>query len=425
MKRTLTWSLLVITFAAGASAGTAPNAVTTWHAHAASLVAGFTGRGNAAQAYTSSLIQVAVYDAVVAIKGGYDPFIAAIEAPDGADLDAAIAAAAYRVGITRVNAGAAARSTFETAFTSFMAAIPDGQAKTDGIAVGEAAAQAVLAARAGDNFYNTTPYTNPPADPGVWQSTAVANAYATAGANDYTMSFVVPLTACAPDARRAPPPPNMKSAKYAHALAEVQEMGRLVSASRTPEMTDAVQFWTESGFTLWQRNTRNIVIDAGLDELEAARALAAVGVAGGDGMLACFESKYHYMNWRPFQAIQRADEDGNKRTEQEAGWTPLVRANHPEYPAGHGCYGSAMATSLKMVFGDFPVTLSSTGSQVTGWPVVPSRSYRSLEDMLKDTANARVWGGLHYRTTMERSARWMKEVTKDALCGHFGITCDD
>jgi len=172
------------------------------------------------------------------------------------------------------------------------------------------------------------------------------------------------------------------------------------------------------------RNTREIVIAARLDGLEAARVLAAVGVAGGEGMLACFANKYNYANWRPFQAIHGAAEDGNRFTEPEEGWTPLVRANHPEYPAGRGCYGSAMVTALEMVFGgDFAVTLTSTGSQVADWPVVPSRSYDSLTEIVEDNADARVWGGLHFRTTMDQSARWIKDVTNEALCGKFGITC--
>jgi hypothetical protein len=396
------------------------NAVTHWHANAQGLVAAFTGRGNPAQAYTQALIQVAVYDAVVAIRGKYEPFLAHIDAPAGADLDAAVATAAFRVGISRVNVNPTARATFTSQYDVYLAGIPDGQGKDDGIAVGEAAAQAVLAARASDNFYNTALYTNPPAEPGVWQSTATANDFATAGANDYPMAFTIPLTAPAPDARRPPPPPPLASRRYAAALFEVQQSGAKAGSDRTAEMTDVVQFWTESGFTLWQRNTRDIVIGRGLDDLEAARALAMVGVAGGDGMLACWDAKYHYMNWRPFQAIQRADEDGNGRTEPDVSWAPLVRANHPEYPAGHGCYGAAMVTALRAVFhGDFEVTLSSTGAQVAGWPVVPTRSYATLEDVIDETADARVWGGLHYRTTMDVSARWMKQVTRHALHGRF------
>jgi hypothetical protein len=408
------------TLAGKAEAAPANNAVTLWHERTQPVIATWTGRGNAAQAYTGSLVQIAVYDAVVAIRGGYRPFFAAVEAPDEANLDAAIATAAYRVARTRVNVATPARDTLDSQYAAYIAAIPDGPSKHDGIAVGEAAAAATLAARAGDNFYNTATYVNPPPDPGVWQATSVANDNATAGASDYAMAFTIPITASSPGARRLQPPIPMDKKKYARTLHEVQETGGKTSAVRTPGMTDAVQFWTESGFTLWTRNTRDVVTSRGLDELESARALAMLGLAGGEAMLACWDAKYTYMSWRPFQAIQRADEDGNDDTVPEAGWAPLVRANHPEYPAGHGCYGAAMVTGLRKVFGeDFAVTLTSTGNQVTGHPVVPTRSYASLAEIIDDTANARVWGGLHFRTTMDASARWITPLVRDALKGHF------
>ena len=375
MRSKLLWGLVLGTIILGAARTgaaqglAAHNAVTLWNERTQPVLATWTGRGNAAQAYTGSLVQIAVYDAVVAIRGGYRPFYADIDAPDGANLDAAIATAAYRVTRTRVNVATPARNTLDSQYAEYIAAIPDGQSKDDGIAVGEAAAAATLAARAGDNFYNTEVYTNPPPDPGVWQATPVANDYATAGANDYQMAFTIPVTADSPGARRAPPPIAMDTKRYARTLHEVQETGRKVSPVRTTAMTDVVQFWTESGFTIWTRNTRDIVISRGLDELESARTLAALGLAGGEGMLACWDAKYHYMNWRPFQAIQRADEDGNGDTDPEADWAPLVRANHPEYPAGHGCYAAAMVTALEKIFHeDFAVTLTSTGNQVRAIP---------------------------------------------------------
>jgi len=400
-------------------AAPAHNAVTLWHERVQPVLATWTGRGNPAQAYTSSLVQIAVYDAVVAIRGGYRPFFATIDAPDGANLDAAIATAAYRVARSRVDVATPARATLDTQYAAYIAAIPDGQEKVDGIAVGEAAAAATLAARASDNFYNTAAYTNPPPDPGVWQATSVANDFATAGANDYTMAFTMPITANSPGGRRPPAPVAMDKKKYARTLHEVQETGGKTSAVRSAEMTDAVQFWTEGGFTLWGRNTRDIVIARDLDEVESARALAMLGLAGGEAMLACWEAKYHYMSWRPFQAIQRADEDGNDDTVPEAGWAPLVRANHPEYPSGHACYGTAVVTGLRKLFGDFPVTLTSTGNLVPGVPVVPTRSYASLDEIVDDTANARVWGGLHFRTTMDATARWIRPLVRDALEGRF------
>lgn len=410
---------------------TPPGAVTQWHAHAQTLVASFTGRGNAAQAYTMALIQVAVYDATVAVRGVEPknkrrdkPFIADIAAPIGADLNAAIATAAFRVGYERVNSNQAARSTYLTAYQAFLAGIPDGQAKTDGVAVGEATAQAVLAARSKDNFYNTAAYTNPAADPGVWQAVTTATLYATAGANDYAMAFTMPLTATSPDARRIKPAARLSSGKYRRDFEETKIHGALTSTTRTPAMTNVVQFWTESGFTLWSRNVRDIVTARGLDEFNAARALAAFSVATGDAMLACFESKYAHNFWRPWQGIQRADQDGNPRTQPEPAWTPTVRANHPEYPAGHGCYAGSATKALELLFGDISVTLTSTGAQVVGWPVVASANYDSLDEINDDNADARVWGGLHWRTTMERSARWTAKIAKNAVCGEFGLKCD-
>ena len=431
MKSILTtMAALSMTLLLSAPVSAQPGTVSQWHANAQALVAAFTGRGNAAQAYTMALIQVAVYDATVAVRGAeskkarrHEPFIADVVAPAGADLNAAIATAAFRVGYERVNSNPTARASYRNAYEAFIAAIPDGQAKTDGIAVGEATAQAVLAARANDNFYNTAAYTNPAADPGVWLAVSTATPYATAGANDYAMAFTMPLTASSPDARRIKPPPRLASGKYRRDFEETKAYGALASTVRAPAMTDVVQFWTESGFTLWSRNARAIVTALGLSELEAAQALAAFSVATGDAMLACFESKYAHGLWRPWQAIQRAAEDPNPRTFPDAAWTPAVRANHPEYPAGHGCYAGSATKVLELLFGDFPVTLTSTGAQVAGWPVVPSAHYDSLDEINDDNANARVWGGLHWRTTMERSSRWSAKIARNAVCGRFGLTC--
>jgi hypothetical protein len=148
-----------------------------------------------------------------------------------------------------------------------------------------------------------------------------------------------------------------------------------------------------------------------------------LGLAGGEAMLACWEAKYHYMIWRPVPGDPARRRGRQRRHGPEAGWAPLVRANHPEYPSGHACYGTAMVTGLKKVFGeDFPVTLTSTGQPGHGSPVVPTRSYASLDEIIDDTANARVWAGLHLRTTMDATARWMAPLVHEALRGHFQRT---
>lgn len=405
--------------------------VTQWHANAQALVTAFTGRGNAAQAYTMALIQVAVYDAIVAIRGRdqknqrpYEPFIADIVAPAGASLMAAVATAAFRVGYERVNSNERARTSYKAAYDTYIAAIPDGRTKTDGITVGEAAARAVLAARSSDNFYNSATYVNPSADLGVWQSVSAAVPHATGGANDYAMAFTIPLTALSPVARRIKPALSLADARYRRDFEETKAVGALTSTVRTAEMTGVVQFWTESGFTLWSRNVRDIVMARGLDEFEAARALAAFSVATGDAMLACFDSKYAHRFWRPWQAFRSAGGPDSPRTAPDPTWTPTVRANHPEYPAGHGCYAGSGTKALELLFGDFAVDLTSTGNQVIGHPVVPKATYRSLDAINDDNANARVWGGLHWRWTMQRSSKWSAQIAKNAVCGQFGLKCD-
>ena len=353
----------------------------------------------------------------------HEPLIARIAAPPNADLNAAVATASFRVGFERVNRNEAARANFRAAYDAYLAAIPEGQAKTEGIAVGEASARAVLAARAKDHFDHTAPFTNPAPEPGRWQAVPTATAFATAGANDHAMTFTTPLTAASADARRIKPPLQSTSDRYARDFEETRSIGALGSPLRTPAMTDTVQFWTESGFTLWTRNVRDMVRTRGLVDVQAARALAAFSMATADAMLACFEAKYAHLSWRPWQAIQRADEDDHPQTQADRTWTPAVRANHPEYPAGHGCYAGSATRVLQLLFGDFAVTLTSTGSQVAGWPVVASARFDSLEAINADNANARVWGGLHWRSTMDRSAQWAARIAEHAVCGRFGIRC--
>jgi hypothetical protein len=403
------------------------NAVTEWSLKTQPVViAGLPGRSNGAQAYTNALIQVAVYDAVVAIRGGYEPFYATINAPAGANLNAAIATAAYKVAKARLTFTTAQATAFDNTYNNYINAQPAGQSRIDGVAVGEAAAAATIAARASDHF-GTATFVNPTPGPGVWQT----GLQGTTGAADYAMSFVTPLTAATPGERRLGPPANIRSKKYARDWQEVKETGRATGSTRTPEMFASAKFWSESGYALWNRNTRELSVAKGLDELEAARFLAATAVAGGDAMLACFEAKYHYNFWRPIQAIRGAESDGNKRTpDDDETWTSLIATNHPEYPSGHSCYGGAMTSAIKAYFGgDIAVTLSSLGSAAlntpaNGGPPTPV-TYASLSDVVDDTGNARIWSGLHFRTSMEKSAKWTSNLAEDALCGNFGIECDD
>ena len=384
----------------------APNAVTDWSARVQAAVA--PGRGSGSATYLQALAQLAVYDAVVAIEGGYRPYQCDLAAPAGADVSAAVATAAWRVVRERVPAQAA---SLDSQYAAFLAGIPDGLAKADGVAVGEASAASLLAARAGDNFSSNLPYVQHPVEPGVWEPTLPTAPV------DYNLQFVIPFTSDAPDAFRPEPPPSISSWLYARDLAEVQALGRSDSAVRTAAQLDVAKFWSESAFTLWTRGVRNLALSRGLDELESARLLAMTTLAAADTLISCWEAKYHYASWRPVQAITHADLDGNPWTVANPSWTALLNQNHPEYPAGHGCYGSAVVTALTKYFGTDELTLSldSTAAGLT----TPLHTWARLPDVVNETANARIWAGLHFRHTLEISARLGKTVASHALEGRF------
>ena len=400
---------------------TGPNTVEDWHSRAQTAIAAGS-RPSASGFYLQAMVQLAVYDAVVAIDGGYESYATDIDAPDGASLDAAIATAAWRVVRTRVPTQAA---SIDAQYTTFLATIADGQAKTDGVTVGEAAAAGILAARTGDHFDDVVTYVQPTTGPGVWEPTA------TTPPVDYKLRYVIPYTIAAPGDRRPPPPEPLTSRHYARDFDELVAYGSINSTTRTADQTDTAKFWTESGYTLWTRNFRTIATDHELSNDDAARLFAMGHLAAADTMLDTWEAKYYYSRWRPVQAITRADTDGNARTTQDTTWVPLLNQNHPEYPSGHGTAGSAFTTTLHRFFhDDISITLNSTVVGLTN----PVHTYASLDDVGSETTNARTWGGIHFRETTDRSERISKETTRDILRHRFrklrdghghGHDCDD
>jgi hypothetical protein len=415
MRLTRVWCLSAILMSAcgpreGLSATTEAltpsNAVTDWSARAQAAIA--PGRASGSGAYLQAMAHLAMYDSVVAIRGGYRPFNAHPVAPAGSNLEAAVATAAWRVVRERVPAQAA---PLDAQYAAFLAAIPDGPAKTDGVGVGEASASALLAARAGDHFGLNLPYVQPPVGPGVWEPTLPTAPV------DFNLQFVIPFTSDTPADFRPEPPPPLTSSGYARDLAELAVLGRVDSAFRTPAQTDVARFWSESAFTLWTRGVRNLAMSRGLDEVESARMLAMTSLSAADALISCWEAKYHYTAWRPVQAITRADTDGNPETVADPTWTALLNQNHPEYPAGHGCYGSSVVTALRRYFGtdQVEVSLDSTAAGLTA----PTHHYARLSDIVAETANARVWAGLHFRHTMRVSERLGRTVARHALRQRF------
>jgi len=375
------------------------NAVVHWSGVAANAIV--VGRAPAASAVLGGMVHGAMYDAVAAVEGGLKPFATGVSAPPGASADAAVAQAARDVLVARVPGQATA---VQIAYDTYMASIPNGPAKDGGKAVGAAAAAGMLAMRTGDRFDDPNVYVQPPPGPGVFEPIAPTPPV------DPKLAFVRPFTYDSLSEYRPRGPLDLASRRYAQDVAELQAYGRVNSTVRTALQTETVRFHTEQTYFQFNRTLRELAVARGLDLRESARLLGYVNVATADTMLACWEAKYHYMFWRPNHAIQRADTDGNPATSPDPTWLPLIVGNHPEYPSGHACFTGAVTESLRNYFGTKRVKLVIT-SLAPG--AGPPRTYENLDELVVDVENARVWGGLHYRTTMTDTAKFFPRIARD------------
>jgi hypothetical protein len=268
-------------------------------------------------------VAVAVYDAVMAIEGGYKPFAVDVDAPAGASAEAAVAAAAYTV--LGHYLAAQKPAILDPAYAASLATIPNGQAKTDGVAVGQAVADLWIAQRAGDGFRAPGTYTPPsPPIPGVWIPTAP-----TPPIGIY-LGHMTPFGLDSPDVFRPLGPPALSSKRWAEDYNEAKEIGSSTSTTRTAEQTVAARFRAEPPVQQARRSFREFVLDRDLDVVDAARFMAMISVTYADGLIACFDAKYHYVFWRPITAIRAGDTDGNDATVGDPAWSPLlpVTPNH-------------------------------------------------------------------------------------------------
>jgi hypothetical protein len=294
------------------------------------------------------IVHVAIYDAAVAIEGGYQPYAATPTAPAGTSPEAAIATAAYDT-LTGLQPQLGANQTIlDGDHTAYMAAIPNSISKSEGIAIGEQVARAVLALRANDGRGCSTTLTDlglPAPAPGVWQP-------APGAVLGLCLPGMRPLALKRASQFRLDGPNALTSEEYADDFNQVKDLGRIDSTSRTPEQTSEARFWTDHDIRQWNDGMLRLATARGFDLLRTARMLALAHVAGGDAMIACFDAKYHYWFWRPYQAIPLADSDGNPDTVVEPNWTPLgTTPNFPEYPSAHACHSSAVVKALDAFFG--------------------------------------------------------------------------
>ena len=370
--------------------------VLDWNAIAVSTAVK-NGQNPFAQARYAAIVQLAVFEAVNAITGDYQPYLGTISAPPGASADAAAVEAAYRVLSTYFPASAAA---LDGARATSLSAIPDGQGKTDGITVGDAAAVAMTTLRAHDGSSPPQFKAPGPAVPGEWQATPscpIVNGVASGIALQW--QNITPFGVPSASAFLLDPPPALTSNEYAKAYNEVMTVGSVDSTQRPQDRADVAVFYAASSPTqVFSQAAQQVALQEGGTLSENARAFALINMAISDSLVASFFNKYQYNFWRPETAIRGGDTDGNSKTDPDADYHPfIVTPCFPSYPSNHGSAANAASEVMRRLYGEsaHPMTLSNAA--------VPSivLQYTSFRQICDDISDARVYGGIHFRTDQD------------------------
>ena len=323
----------------------------------------------------------------------------------------------------------AQRSTLQPLYEASLATVPDGPAKAGGIAVGEAAAAAMLTARENDGRGGDFQFV-PGTDPGEWRPGARSRLVARDPAP--WVGFVKPFLVPDVEMLRSDGPNALTSAAYAKDFNEVKKLGSLTSTKRTADQTAAAIFWQDSGPAIWNRVYRALATSHGLDIVDSARLFAMTNLAAADGSIGCWNDKAYWNFWRPITAIREAASDGNPATKADPNWLPLSthpfpsparRSSRPASPttrrvtpasAGRPCTRWAF-------FGTGKVPFTAVSNKCSPAPC-PARSFDRFSEALKEIIDARVTGGIHFRTADVQGAVLGKKVVHHMKKHYFQPT---
>jgi len=411
--------------------GSAADRVSNWNMTAITATA-MAGENAVVQSRALAVAHIAIHDALNGIVRRFEPYAFDRATDPHASADAAVATAAHDalVGIIPVGAlpfggfGSPAQQATSVAFldavyAADLATITDGDGKTRGIAVGHAAAQAILARRALDGATTFVSYI-PGTDPGLWQTTPNPVPFDPPALADHLPAVlpgwgrVTPFVLRSSDQFEPDGPPSLSSSRYARDYNEVKAIGDKLSATRTPEQEQIARFWYELSNIGWSRIGRSLADARGLDLWERARLLALLNVAMADGVIAGFEAKYTFNFWRPVTAIRAGDTDSNDETIADPAWDSLLNTPfHPDYVSTHSVLGAASAEVLRRFFHDDDVPFTTTsGPPFAGL----TRSFASFSQAAEENGNSRVYAGIHFRSAVEEG------IAQGRLIGRFVFT---
>jgi hypothetical protein len=405
--------------------------VQQWNKIAEDTVVGsgaFQGEGEVYMSYVAT----AVYDAAVAIEGGYEPYGPGVVAPAGASLDCAVVEAAYRTLRHYFSAVPALVAALDSYYAEALSPSNLDGCTSDGgngTSVGLAAATSIIDLRTGDGrltpIGTTSSFETKEPGPGVWRLTPPFALPQTPW-----LGAVRPFLLKSPGQFQPEPPIPLSSKEWVRQFNEIKAYGGATSAARTADQTAIARFYTANVIRQFNRAARDLAAVHALDRLETARLLAMVNTVSADALMSVLNSKHRFLFWRPVTAIDPAAvtadgfgpvpgfDDGNPATAEEPGWRPLVTTpNHPEYPAAHGTNTSALAEVFSEFLGTDQIDLDLHGFDASGMPgnLDAVRHYDTADQLRTEIVGARLWGGVHYRRSTEASVHLGRKVA------HYGL----
>ena len=411
----------------------AADAVVTWNENAAKAATAaclhISGNG-LVEARMYAMVHAAVHDAVNAIDRRSRPyaFRARVNGPVSADAAVAAAARDTLVSVIPTLPESPECQASGVAFTNglyaaALASIPDGPAKTIGVALGQAAAAAIVALRAEDGsnqnmfVFDYTPGT----EPGEWRFTPDFPARLAFAPR---WGEVTPFVLKRSSQFRSRPPFDLRSRRYAADYNEIKLLGGdavNTPSARTPDQTEIGLFWIESSPLAWNRLARALSVERGFDLWENARLFGLLNLAMADGYIGSWEAKYHYRFWRPITAIRLGDTDGNPLTHVDPTWTPLQPTYPmPDHDSGHATQGGVAAEILKQVFGTDNISFTACSMTVPAGatcadPTPILRSYTSFSQAADENAVSRIYIGIHFRRAVEEGVRHGRRIAEYAV----------
>jgi len=432
----LALALLVLIGGPASSAAPPPSAdasaVLDWNEFAADTLSGMPGPAGGvppAAASHMAMVQGAVYDAVNATEPKhYRPYLLQRRFAATASTEAAVATAASEV-LADIISTVPASIAFPTRASllqsvaaqrnAALTAVADGPFKVQGIEAGHSAAEAMIAARQGDGRFGPSQWV-PNSAPGHWQPLLSPSGTPVLDPTPW-VGGVRPFLMTSSSQFRTAGPLALSSAAWALELNEVKALGAVNSTARTAEQTYIARWWQSTPVVSWNAVARDLAGRHDFDALDAARLLAMQNLSTADASINCWNDKYYWDFWRPWNAIPRAAEDGNPATQPDAAWAALITAPYPSHPSGHLCQDGANVRVLSMFFGDaiaggYQITSRSALLQL---PDARTRTFSSFSQAVAEVTEARIWGGLHYRNAVVQAELLGRTVADYAAANYF------